>query len=233
MTNDTPTAPRSPAKCTGPIPAHLHGTANAYRNYGCRCGPCRDAGSKSNAEAYARRLGRAAREVKVRGPAEHGTSARYVAGCRCDDCRRAATAAAQERLKRRSFVPAGKHRPWASEIVVDGRRLSVARLSDCWWCRAVPAEGFDHLTPRSRGGSHDSTNVVPSCNRCNTQKGTRTAGEYGEWLRYQAFLHTVVCPTCGRGAGEWCVTGKGTRSKNMHKKRLAIARARWDQRAAA
>jgi hypothetical protein len=31
-----------------------HGTINAYTNYSCRCGPCREAGSAYRSEARAR-----------------------------------------------------------------------------------------------------------------------------------------------------------------------------------
>ncbi|MDH5377320.1 MAG: HNH endonuclease [Gammaproteobacteria bacterium] len=37
----------------------------------------------------------------------------------------------------------------------------------------------DHITPKSRGGSDQWTNVVAACKRCNTHKGARTPEEAG------------------------------------------------------
>jgi hypothetical protein len=31
------------------IPEHVHGTPNGYVNFDCRCGPCKDCGSKAKA----------------------------------------------------------------------------------------------------------------------------------------------------------------------------------------
>jgi len=44
---------------------------------------------------------------------------------------------------------------------------------------------MEHMTPLSRGGAHDVTNVTPACGPCNTRKMTRTAAEYRE---------EILCP---------------------------------------
>lgn len=46
-----------------PLPADdpRHGTANAYVNYNCRCGPCREAGSVNNRNRRKNRLERSKR----------------------------------------------------------------------------------------------------------------------------------------------------------------------------
>ena len=36
----------------------------------------------------------------------------------------------------------------------------------------------EHMTPLSRGGSNDISNIVPSCASCNAKKGTKTYDEY-------------------------------------------------------
>ena len=48
---------------------------------------------------------------------------------------------------------------------------------DCVYCRAVcppPYNGLgltlDHVIPRARGGTHDPTNLVTACLRCNSKK---------------------------------------------------------------
>jgi hypothetical protein len=48
----------------------------------------------------------------------------------------------------------------------------------CSWCGTTIEDGarltLDHCKPRSKGGSNDPTNLVTSCLRCNTSRGTRT-----------------------------------------------------------
>lgn len=39
---------------------------------------------------------------------------------------------------------------------------------------------MEHMTPISRGGAHDVSNVIPACAPCNTRKRSRTAAEYRE-----------------------------------------------------
>lgn len=67
----------------------------------------------------------------------------------------------------------GKH--W----IRDEKRLAIY-LRDglaCTYCR-LPVEGesglsLDHLIPRSKGGSNESTNLVTCCNTCNSSRGNR------------------------------------------------------------
>jgi len=73
-------------------PAAMHGTANGYKNSGCRCYRCRVAGS---AEAMEKRMARAAQRVLAHGGwyhphAPHGTANGYSNYmCRCPACRQA------------------------------------------------------------------------------------------------------------------------------------------------
>jgi len=46
----------------------------------------------------------------------------------------------------------------------------------CQYCGASPAsEGVklhvDHIDPKSKGGSHDNSNLITACNDCNLGKG--------------------------------------------------------------
>jgi len=43
--------------------------------------------------------------------------------------------------------------------------------------------GFDHKTPRSRGGKHTIKNIVPCCADCNNKKNSRTYREYIEYRK--------------------------------------------------
>jgi 5-methylcytosine-specific restriction endonuclease McrA len=50
----------------------------------------------------------------------------------------------------------------------------------CAYCHEpMVAPTQDHVIPLSRGGRNDRTNILPACARCNSQKGTKTAAEFG------------------------------------------------------
>jgi 5-methylcytosine-specific restriction endonuclease McrA len=91
------------------------------------------------------------------------------------------------------------------------------RHSHCWYCGTrifdmrgcgtVPSgDGFydleppvrclrhqtDHQTPRSRGGSNSSDNLVDCCKTCNSQKGASTLEEYRTWLGVTSFFGEVT-----------------------------------------
>jgi len=49
----------------------------------------------------------------------------------------------------------------------------------CYYCGAKPKRlEVEHKTPLSRGGEHDISNIVPSCMKCNREKGTLTEEEF-------------------------------------------------------
>jgi len=61
----------------------------------------------------------------------------------------------------------------------------------CWYCGRMTGKKpptyhtrptIDHMTPTSRGGSDDLSNLVPSCFICNLTKCDRTVEEYREFL---------------------------------------------------
>ena len=59
-------------------------------------------------------------------------------------------------------------------------------VGQCWFCgvemeppgTAPRSISRDHLTPRSRGGTNDTSNVVKACRKCNGDKGGLTLEEY-------------------------------------------------------
>ncbi len=50
----------------------------------------------------------------------------------------------------------------------------------CAYCKqtGMPLQ-VEHIVPKSRGGSHRTTNLTLACEHCNQQKGNRTAQEFG------------------------------------------------------
>ena len=87
------------------------------------------------------------------------------------------------------------------------RRRAVAKLSGCWIHKAVRLaiylrDGFtcvyclrdlhgadpfdvtlDHLVPRSKGGTHETTNLVTACRSCNS---SRQAKDWQTWASKKA-----------------------------------------------
>lgn len=49
----------------------------------------------------------------------------------------------------------------------------------CRYCGSDKKIGFDHVTPRSRGGDDSVENLVLACGSCNSHKGQRTPAEAG------------------------------------------------------
>ena len=52
----------------------------------------------------------------------------------------------------------------------------------CAWCGEGIEDGvkltLDHLTPHSRQGSNDQTNLVTACHRCNSSRGSRSVQKF-------------------------------------------------------
>lgn len=44
----------------------------------------------------------------------------------------------------------------------------------CAYCLEAAGTTMDHIVPISRGGAHDTSNIVPACNSCNASKGNRS-----------------------------------------------------------
>lgn len=65
----------------------------------------------------------------------------------------------------------------------------------CQYCGAVPGRNqltVDHVLPRSRGGSHDWTNLVTACKQCNQKKGSHLPDEAQMVLRRKPYEPTYV-----------------------------------------
>lgn len=73
---------------------------------------------------------------------------------------------------RRSWVAAG-------DLTLD-QWLGILEEFDnrCAYCNKSGKMELEHMTPRSRGGRHTASNVVPACLSCNRRKGTRTLLEF-------------------------------------------------------
>jgi 5-methylcytosine-specific restriction endonuclease McrA len=54
----------------------------------------------------------------------------------------------------------------------------------CGYC-GKPATSLDHIIPRFKSGSSNRNNLVPSCQRCNSNKGSCNMEE---WYRKQKYF---------------------------------------------
>ena len=65
--------------------------------------------------------------------------------------------------------PPAQHR-YPAEYKANRAQVLAGR-PPCHWCGAQ-ATTADHLQPVAHGGSHELTNLVPACARCNSARGT-------------------------------------------------------------
>ncbi len=64
----------------------------------------------------------------------------------------------------------------------------------CQYCGAREDLTFDHLIPRSKGGTTTWENVVAACSSCNLVKGDRLPGDVHMWpskMPYQQTVHDL------------------------------------------
>ncbi len=81
------------------------------------------------------------------------------------------------RLKRYVKVRFRKFAPLSSRAVLSRDRHECAYCED-------RATTMDHIIPRARGGTHEWSNVVAACVRCNAKKSDQTLEELGWVLRF-------------------------------------------------
>jgi 5-methylcytosine-specific restriction endonuclease McrA len=64
------------------------------------------------------------------------------------------------------------------------RQQFAAFDSNCCYCGSADRIVIDHFIPRSKGGPHVLTNLVPACHRCNTSKRDH---DPATWYKSQSF----------------------------------------------
>ena len=89
--------------------------------------------------------------------------------------------------------------PYRHSVPLTRRAIFARDGGRCVYCDA-PATSIDHVTPKSRGGTHAWENVVSACHRCNYVKDDSTLKELGWRL-----LRKPVEPS---GAA-WRILGSG------------------------
>lgn len=72
--------------------------------------------------------------------------------------------------------------PYRARTTLSRRAVFMRDAFECQYCGKA-AENVDHVTPRSKGGTHTWDNVVASCRGCNARKENRSPKEAGLRLR--------------------------------------------------
>ena len=66
----------------------------------------------------------------------------------------------------------------------------------CCYCGQSIEDGarltLDHLTPYSKGGGNDATNLVTSCLICNSKRGNRSVKAFAAGVAHYAGQHTTA-----------------------------------------
>ena len=94
------------------------------------------------------------------------------------------------------------------------KRLSIYMRDGlaCVWCGSSIEQDpvciltLDHITPHSKGGSNNETNLVTSCKRCNSSRGARSINKFAsavaEYLNHGADPKAIAAHvrSCARRA---------------------------------
>ncbi len=59
--------------------------------------------------------------------------------------------------------------PYARRIALNKENVFIRDNYKCQYCGS-PAESVDHIIPKSKGGSHEWSNIVACCRGCNLNK---------------------------------------------------------------
>lgn len=83
-----------------------------------------------------------------------------------------------------------------------GLKIGAPIGQRCYYCRDSAAT-WDHVVPRSRGGTNHRRNLVPACQRCNGWKADRTLDEwreagFGPVLKAEKLCRDCAIPVTGR-----------------------------------
>lgn len=112
------------------------------------------------------------------------------------------------------LIPRPTHQSYVYHLEIMDRkqarhhwRESIKKCWDyrCAYCNGVPIDDasltLDHVRPRSNGGQDLTSNLVPACACCNSDKGAIT--DWRKWFRVQDFY----CPVREKEIEVWLQTG--------------------------
>ena len=109
------------------------------------------------------------------------------------------------------LIPRPTHQSYVYHLEIMDRKEARHHwresIKACWdhrcaYCNGTPIDelSLDHIKPKARSGQDLTSNLVPACTRCNSDKATR---EWREWFRLQDFY----CPVREAEIEAWMTTG--------------------------
>lgn len=174
-----------------------HGTPSGYNYHGCRCSVCVEGKRDRDRSYYERTRERKIAQAKAYYEANHeaGKAARRAYGhtnaaaiskrnrekYQANPERYVAKTAAwrkanPEKRKNLARIDTARRRgaPYTPEA-----KAWIKSLVDpeCFYC-GQPATCIDHLTPVSKGGTGELSNLVPACRSCNCRKWALDADDF-------------------------------------------------------
>ena len=66
--------------------------------------------------------------------------------------------------------------PYARRVALNRENIFIRDSYACQYC-SNDAESIDHIIPKSKGGSHEWSNVVACCKKCNLLKADKLLGK--------------------------------------------------------
>ena len=66
--------------------------------------------------------------------------------------------------------------PYARRVALNRENIFIRDSFTCQYC-GDSAESIDHIMPKSKGGSHEWSNVVACCKKCNLLKADKLLGK--------------------------------------------------------
>jgi 5-methylcytosine-specific restriction endonuclease McrA len=84
--------------------------------------------------------------------------------------------------KRRNIVASQSYSYDREEL---SKKLYIYQNGQCFYCKKITARkqcDLEHMTPISKGGKDNPTNIALSCYHCNKEKHNKTVDEYREWM---------------------------------------------------
>jgi hypothetical protein len=111
------------------------------------------------------------------------------------------------------LIPRSTHQAYLTHLEIMDRKAARhfwrESIKACWdhrcaFCNGVPIADesltLDHVKPRSRGGQDLTSNIVPACATCNSNKAS---SDWRSWFQLQSFY----CPVREAEIQAWMTTG--------------------------
>ncbi len=111
------------------------------------------------------------------------------------------------------LIPRPTHQHYVTHLEIMDRKAARHHwresIKACWdhrcaYCNGVPIDDrsltLDHVKPRSNGGQDLTSNLVPACARCNSDKASQP---WRDWYQLQGFY----CPVRETEIDAWLTSG--------------------------